>query len=88
MMEYTEYLENQIEKRRRSDDEMFRDAFSDLLSVIGVNAAKSRKQVTGAVAEILRYLGKEVPEVPENITDLDSQLEYMLRPSNTMRRRV
>ena len=88
MTEFTEYLENQIERRRRSDDEMFKDAFSDLLSIIGVNAAKSRKQVTGAVAEILRYLGKEVPSVPENITDLDSQLEYMLRPSNTMRRRV
>ena len=29
-----------------------------------------------------------MPEVPDNISDLDSQLEYMLRPSQTMRRRV
>lgn len=83
-----EFLESQIERRRNSDDAMFQDAFSDLLSIIGINTFKAAKQAKGAVAEILKYLGKEVPEVPENITDLDAQLEYMLRPSNTMRRRV
>ena len=82
------FLETQINRRRQSDELMFQGAFSDLLSIIGINSPKAIKQTTGAAAEILRYLGKEVPEVPENITDLDSQLEYMLRPSNTMRRRV
>lgn len=83
-----ELLESQINKRKRNDNDMFQDAFSDLLSIIGISAFKSSKHVTGAVAEILRYLGKEVPDIPENITELDSQLEYMLRPSCTMRRRV
>ena len=83
-----EFLESQINRRRRSDEEMFQGAFCDLLSIFGINTLKARKQVTGSVADILKYLGREVPEVPENVTDLDSQLEYMLRPSNTMRRRV
>lgn len=83
-----EFLESQIERRRKSDDEMFQGAFSDLLSIVGINALKAAKQTKGSVAEILKYLGREVPDVPDNITDLDSQLEYMLRPSCTMRRRV
>ena len=83
-----EFWESQIDQRRRSDSVIFQDAFSDLLSIIGINTNKAAKQATGAAAEILKYLGKEVPEVPESITSLDSQLEYMLRPSNTMRRRV
>ncbi len=83
-----DFLESQIEQRRKSDERVFQGAFSDLLSIIGVNTFKAAKQATGAAAEILKYLGKEIPEVPESITNLDSQLEYMLRPSNTMRRRV
>lgn len=83
-----EFFESQINRRRNSDEIMFEGAFSDLLSIIGINTFKASKQATGAAAEILKYLGKEVPDVPESITNLDSQLEYMLRPSNTMRRRV
>ncbi len=83
-----DFLESQIEQRRKSDGRIFQGAFSDLLSIIGINTLKASKQATGAAAEILRYLGKEIPEIPESITSLDSQLEYMLRPSNTMRRRV
>ena len=83
-----DYLESQIDQRRRSDDEQFHGAFSDLLSIIGIKTPKAAMQARGAVVEILTALGKEVPEVPDNISDLDSQLEYMLRPSQTMRRRV
>ena len=59
-----------------------------MLSIIGIEAPKSNKKARGAIGEILRYFGKDIPEVPENITSLDSQLEYMLRPSGVMRRRV
>lgn len=83
-----DYYESQINQRRRSDNEQFEGAFSDLLSIIGINTPKAAMQARGAVAEILTALGKDVPEVPDNISDLDSQLEYMLRPSQTMRRRV
>ncbi len=83
-----DFLESQINQRRRSDEEMFQGAFSDLLSIIGIKTPKAAKQVKNAIAEILIFLGKEVPDVPENITDFDAQIEYMLKPSYTMRRRV
>lgn len=83
-----DFMYSQIDQRRQSDNKMFQDAFSDLLSVIGINTPKVKEKVRGAIVDILHGLGKEAPEVPENITDLDSQLEYMLRPSHTMRRRV
>lgn len=83
-----DFFEDQINRRKVSDTEIFEDAFSDLLSIIGIEAPKSNKKARGAIGEILRYFGKDIPEVPENITNLDSQLEYMLRPSGVMRRRV
>lgn len=83
-----EFFESQINQRRRGDEEMFRGAFADLLSVIGINAKKASVRAKGAIADILKYLGNEVPEVPDSITDLNEQMEYMLRPSHTMHRRV
>ncbi len=83
-----EFFESQINQRRRSDEEMFKGAFADLLSVIGISTKKASVRAKGAIADILRYLGKDVPEVPESITDLNEQMEYMLRPSHTMHRRV
>lgn len=83
-----DYLESQIERRRKYDDEMYQGAYIDLLSVLGINSDKAVKETKGAIAMILRYLKKPVPEVPENISEFDSQLEYMLRPSGTMKRRI
>ncbi len=84
----TSFLENQIEKRRKSDDEMFQGAFSDLLSIVGINTPKAHHQARGAVAMILKYLGKDIPTIPDGVETLDAQLDYMLKPSDTMRRRV
>ena len=83
-----DFMESQIEERKRSDEEMFQGAFSDLLSVVGIDLPKVSKQAKGALTEILTYLGRPIPSVPESIDTLDAQLDYMLRPSNTMRRRV
>lgn len=83
-----DFFESQVDKRRRSDQEMYEDAFSDLVSVLGIDTPKTVKRTRGAISEILAYLGHESPEVPENITDMNAQLEYMLRPSGTMKRRV
>lgn len=84
----SDFFESQVNKRRKRDQEMYQDAFSDLVSVLGINGIKEVRETKGAVAEILNYLGKEVPEVPENLTEINEQLEYMLRPSGTMKRRV
>lgn len=83
-----DFFESQVERRRRSDQEMYEDAFSDLVSVLGINTAHAVRRATGAISEILAYLGYDSPRVPENIEDMNSQLDYMLRPSGTMKRRV
>lgn len=84
---------DQIKTRRENDREMFEGAFSDLVSVLGINvngspAKEKEKAAKGAIQEILASLGAKIPEVPDNITDFNAQLEYMLRPSGVMRRRV
>ncbi len=81
-------FESQINKRRRYDEEMYQGAFADLLSVLGIKGQKAIREVKGSVSEILKFLGQTIPDIPENITDLDAQLNYMLRPSGTMRRRI
>lgn len=82
------FLDSQIKRRRLSDQEMFQDAFSDLISVLGIDQEKSVYEAKGAIERILQFMGKDIPEVPESVTEVDAQLEYMLRPSGTMRRRV
>ncbi len=83
-----DFFESQINQRRKSDDYMFQGAFSDLLSIIGMGTPKVSRQAKGAIEQILRYLGREIPSVPDSITELNEQLEYMLKPSHTMKRRV
>lgn len=83
-----DFLESQVDKRRRMDEEMYEDAFSDLASVLGIRTLKKQHETNGAVEEILSYMDCEIPEVPESLTEINSRLEYMLRPSGTMKRRV
>lgn len=83
-----DFYEDQIDCRKRSDKELFENAFSDLLSILGINTPRAKHETKNAISEILKYFGFNAPEVPDNITNLDSELEYMLRPSGTMRRRV
>lgn len=82
------FFESQINKRRRYDDDMYKNAFSELLSILGIDGPKAAAEAKTAITQILKYLECEIPEIPENVTDMESQLEYMLRPSGTMKRRV
>lgn len=84
---------DQINARRENDERMVEDAFADLVSILGLRVdAKGAEEkeiaARGAIEDILVSYGAKVPEVPENITGLNTQLEYMLRPSGTMLRRV
>jgi NHLM bacteriocin system ABC transporter ATP-binding protein len=84
-------FDNQLNTRRDMDRQMFEGAFADLVSILGLSARGLVDQdlaSRGAIEEILVYLGATVPPVPDLITDMQAQLEYMLRPSGVMRRRV
>ncbi|RPI24924.1 MAG: ATP-binding cassette domain-containing protein [Acidobacteria bacterium] len=67
---------------------MFEQAFRDLASILEPSTRERADEAKGAVAEIVTALVGWAPAVPEEITDLNAQIDYMLRPSGIMRRRV
>jgi len=81
-------LETQIAARREYDERMFEQAFRDLASILEPSTRERADEAKGAVAEIVTALVGWAPAVPEEITDLNAQIDYMLRPSGIMRRRV
>ncbi|MDR2570377.1 MAG: ATP-binding cassette domain-containing protein, partial [Oscillospiraceae bacterium] len=67
---------------------MFEGAFDDLVSILLKNHGKKETKINDAVCEIFSHLKLKIPEVPETLIDAESRIEYMLRPSGAMRRRI
>ena len=82
------FNDDRFKIKRKTDDEMYNDAFRDLLSVLGISTLDDEHKVKRAISGILEYFGEKIPEVDENVTSLTEQLEYMLRPSGMMKRRI
>ena len=83
----------QLEERKAKDNELFEGAFQDLSSVVMPSAGRQKmedsiEESQSAIEAILKYLHVKIAEVPEEIKDLNDQIEYMLRPIGVMRRRV
>ena len=78
----------------QNDEDEFSFAFTELSSVVmGEAAAKAglispRQRTHNAVQEILKFFGQEIIPVPESITDTTEYINYCLRPSGIMKRRV
>ncbi|MCL1808112.1 MAG: NHLP family bacteriocin export ABC transporter permease/ATPase subunit, partial [Oscillospiraceae bacterium] len=79
-------FDEQLDTRKTGDEIMFEGAFDDLVSIL--RKPQKMKASTDAVGEILAHIGIRVPEVPESLTDMETRIEYMMRPSGCMRRRV
>ncbi len=83
---------DQLLKRIENDDRAMQNAYMDLADIVGAAKQplpKKRKDAAeDAIKAILSVLGVKSVNVPEEIEDLNSRLEYMLRPSGVMRRRV
>ena len=81
---------DQINARQEHDANMFNDAFVSLASVLGNNAPKreTAEAADFALAKILRSIGLSVPPIPEDMTDAEERVEYALRATGAMRRRV
>ena len=87
------WFDEQIRQRIQHDDEAFSDAFAGMAAaVMGSRLAEAfmdhRIQTRNAIEEILKYYHVKPEEVPENITDLNEQMEFMMRPAGIMRRTV
>ena len=87
------WFDEQLRDRMRRDNDRFDRAFYDLSSVImgerfGERFCNDRQRVKNAVDEMLRYLRISLTPVPETITDLNEYLDFALRPTGVMKRRV
>ena len=87
------WFDEQIRARKDADQSVFEESFEQMASaVLGRRmsaALNSDREITAdAIAEILKYYHVKAKEVPENITDMNEVLEFLLRPSGFMRRRV
>ncbi len=87
------WFDEQIKQRKQNDQDVFTDAFINIAgAVMGsrVSAALNdeRQQTKNAFDEILRFYHINTKDIPDNITDRNEQLEYLLRPHGITRRTV
>ena len=86
------WFDEQIRQRKLNDDCLFEEAFADIAGAVTgskVYAALNDFQKSkDAIEEILKFYHVRASELPENIEDINEQLEYLLRPHGIMRRTV
>ena len=86
-------FDEQIIQRKLSDQEILEESlFHITASVLGRRQAgkldDERISTKAAIDEILKYYHIRISEIPENITELEEQLEYSMRPHGVMWRGV
>ncbi len=87
------WFDEQIRQRIKNDDDSFSRAFADMSGVVmgkAVTAAfdDSRRRAKDAIDEILKFYHVAPQELPDNLVNINEQLEYLLRPSGIMRRNI
>lgn len=84
----------QIKKRIENDKTVIRISFSDLSSIVGNGMKRpegirdTKKTVQEAIEQILNYYGAKIAAIPDDISDENEQLEYLLKPTGIMHRRI
>lgn len=87
------WFDEQIKDRKRNDDDAFAEAFANMASAITgkkieASLNNDRTVTKNAIDEILKYYHVKSREVPDGISDMNEQLEYLMRPYGIMRRTV
>ena len=87
------WFDEQIRQRIKSDDEAFSNSFLKMAELLTETHHLDEdiddlERYQNAVMEILRYFHVKPQDVPAKIKDMDTRLEYLLRPSGIMRRRI
>ncbi len=89
-----DWMESQVDARMRLDAELTERAYQELAASVSPGMQTSHLsldevgQTDGAVRVCLKYLGVEPGEVPSKITDKDERIDWLCRPTGTMRRAV
>ena len=88
------WFEEQLETRRRLDDEQVAEAYESIArAVVGAKHAPplsfdNLAATDSAVAATLRYFGKKPAEIPASITDASERMDFAVRSCGMMKRRV
>ena len=87
------WFDEQIKQRKLSDQEVFEESFMKIAGVVlGKKASKALNEShlisKEAIGDILKYYHYKPVEIPSEITELEDQLEFALRPHAIMRRNV
>jgi hypothetical protein len=87
------WFDNQIKERKQLDDEVFSDSFVQMAGAVMGKRVYSilneeRVRIKDSLDEILKFYHVKTREVPDSISDVNEQLEYLLRPYGIMRRTV
>lgn len=84
----------QVEYRKKRDDENFSDAFLSVAgSIIGrklIRNIEEKKVIESALHEILKYYQYDVKpfEMPDEIEEFEDQINYCMRPYGVMHREI
>ena len=87
------WFEEQIATRKKYDDDIYGESFLKIANaVLGKEMLTSIEdemlRTRDAISRILSYHRVKMTEVPDNIKNVNEQLEYLLRPHGIMRREV
>ena len=87
------WFDEQIRERKEADQAVFEESFREIAeSVTGkrMNEALNddRRRTTDAIGQVLAFYHIKAGEVPEDITEMNEVLEYLMRPHSIMRRTV
>ena len=86
-------LDNQIEERRKADEQLLEDSFMRIAGVVmgrwsAERLSDARIVTKHAIDEVLKYYHLTPVEVPDEVKGAEAQLDYCLRPHGLMRRDV
>ena len=87
------WFNEQIQDRIKKDQQMLSDSFADLAyNITGDKAyayfSSSSGSSINAIRDLMNYFHLRLSDIPSKITDINEQLEYLLRPNGIMRRTV
>lgn len=86
------WFEEQIKVRKTKDNEDFAEAMDEIAAVLTGKTEKSRleewERTQNVMKEILRFYHIKAKEIPEEIKELEEQLEFFCRPYGIMHRDV
>ena len=87
------WFNEQIKERKQSDNDAFSSSFAAIADAVTgkrISAAlnDNRAATKSAMDVVLKYYHVKGREIPEDITDMNEQLEFLMRPHGIMRRTV